>query len=308
MTDLFDIATENLIEFPSLLGTPIIAVGFVKSLDKIPEDKKGIWEHLLSKNIIDLVLISNELNVGGLLRQNQEKYGDVLITVGGETGVSHLADLYLQREKSVIPLNFPIKEKRNASFELWNRVCESPDKYIRFSKNIPVLSNFLKINFQQNVDNIKENIISLLELLQRPYIFYNRVQDITDKNFIEVDEFFKCVVNKVFQNTCFETYELGKNATNEPLMDVELYKSINRSSLVFSDITSVRPNNMLELGYAIGLGKKILITAKEGTKLPWDTDKIHTYKWSPKKSNKKLIEELTNYIVTNINKKLIKEI
>lgn len=198
-------------------------------------------------------------------------------------------------------MDIPLRSK-NASIRLWKRVCETPYTYIKSSLDGLLLSNFIKLSYYEDKRHICEGLVDIFDTLEKPLVFYNRVQDPKDSNFTDVDDYFKNVVDKVFEDTCFKAYEMGKSLSTEPFMNVELYKAIKRSSIVFSDITSLRPNCMLELGYALGLGKKIIISAKRGTELPWDTDKIHTYKWSPEESFEKRRGKLRKFLNQSINK------
>lgn len=50
----------------------------------------------------------------------------------------------------------------------------------------------------------------------------------------------------------------------------EIMKRINKSTLVICDLTDERPNVYFELGYAMGLNKKIIHCAKAGTKIHFD--------------------------------------
>jgi hypothetical protein len=45
------------------------------------------------------------------------------------------------------------------------------------------------------------------------------------------------------------------------------------------DLTGVRPNCMMELGYALARRRRVVISAKKGTTLPFDEDKLPTYLW-----------------------------
>jgi len=48
---------------------------------------------------------------------------------------------------------------------------------------------------------------------------------------------------------------------------------------VVVDLTGVRPNCMMEFGYALARNRRVVISAKEGTKLAFDQDELATYFW-----------------------------
>ena len=54
---------------------------------------------------------------------------------------------------------------------------------------------------------------------------------------------------------------------------------MHRASLVVIDLTGMRPNCTMELGYALGRHRRVVISAKIGTKLIFDGDKLPTYFW-----------------------------
>jgi len=73
----------------------------------------------------------------------------------------------------------------------------------------------------------------------------------------------------------------------------EILERIRRAAFVIVDLTDLRPNVFYELGYAEGLNKKVIVTAREGTTLPFDVKDIPTIFWN---SQKKLRSDLRNRI------------
>jgi hypothetical protein len=74
----------------------------------------------------------------------------------------------------------------------------------------------------------------------------------------------------------------------------DILARIEHSAFVIVDLTELRPNVFYELGYADGLGKKVILTARVGTELPFDVKDMPTILW---KSQKQLREELRARIV-----------
>ena len=62
-------------------------------------------------------------------------------------------------------------------------------------------------------------------------------------------------------------------------MNVEIFGALHTAGLVVVDLTDVRPNCTMELGYALGRHRRVIISAKKGTQLPFDPDKLPTYFW-----------------------------
>ena len=54
---------------------------------------------------------------------------------------------------------------------------------------------------------------------------------------------------------------------------------IRQSAFVIADVSELSPNVFYEVGYAKGLGKNVILTARQGTELPFDVDDIPTIFW-----------------------------
>jgi nucleoside 2-deoxyribosyltransferase len=59
----------------------------------------------------------------------------------------------------------------------------------------------------------------------------------------------------------------------------DILEGIRRAAFTVVDLTDLRPNVFYELGYADGLGKRVIVTAKQGTELPFDVKDIPTIFW-----------------------------
>jgi hypothetical protein len=104
----------------------------------------------------------------------------------------------------------------------------------------------------------------------------------------------------------FSIFDPGRDASGEPFLNVEIFKMIQASSIVVVDLTNLRPNCLLELGYAIGLRKKVIITAARGTKSPFDTGALPCHFWSPKSVNlKRRRIDFKDFMASNLNRRTI---
>jgi predicted Rossmann-fold nucleotide-binding protein len=56
-------------------------------------------------------------------------------------------------------------------------------------------------------------------------------------------------------------------------------KGIRGSAFVIADVSAATPNVFYEVGFARGLGKELIMTAKKGTKLPFDVGDIPAIFW-----------------------------
>jgi nucleoside 2-deoxyribosyltransferase len=86
-----------------------------------------------------------------------------------------------------------------------------------------------------------------------------------------------------------------ENAGDRILPDI--LERIGRAGFTIVDLTDLRPNVFYELGYADGLGKKVIVTAKEGTELPFDVKDIPTIFWSGQTQLRRDLEKRIRTVV-----------
>jgi nucleoside 2-deoxyribosyltransferase len=85
-------------------------------------------------------------------------------------------------------------------------------------------------------------------------------------------------------------------------MNVEIFKEIDESSLVVADLTRMRPNCVMELAYALGQGKKVIITAANGTTLPFDINAIPCFFWRSSDDWKEIARYFEEFMRLNISR------
>jgi hypothetical protein len=118
----------------------------------------------------------------------------------------------------------------------------------------------------------------LADLRPRP-AFYIRLLDASHADHTDVERFFRDVVDTIVIERGFTPHEMGRESPQAAFINVEIFEAIHRAGLVIVDLTGVRPNCMIELGYALARRRRVVISAKKGTKLPFDEDKLPTYLW-----------------------------
>ena len=71
----------------------------------------------------------------------------------------------------------------------------------------------------------------------------------------------------------------GNQAYDHARIDQEIFTKLHRSRVVLADITGLRPNCFLELGYALGRGLPTMVLAKAGTEHPLDIYSLSGHHW-----------------------------
>ncbi len=70
----------------------------------------------------------------------------------------------------------------------------------------------------------------------------------------------------------------------------EILEAIEQSAFVVADVSEPKPNVYYELGWAQALGKPVIVTAREGTSLPFDIHDVPTLYWKNQKTLRELLK------------------
>jgi hypothetical protein len=92
-----------------------------------------------------------------------------------------------------------------------------------------------------------------------------------------VDVFASC--KEICREFKLEAERTDESASLERITP-RIERGIRRSAFVIADVSELSPNVFYEIGYAVGLGKDVIVTAKEGTKLPFDIGDVPTIFWA----------------------------
>jgi len=142
---------------------------------------------------------------------------------------------------------------------------------------------------------------------QLDYIFRNELE-INNSNFVFVVMSFKPEYNEIYEAFNFAGQLYTKTNRNVTINRVDKQKDagfsitnrietlIQRAGLIICDVSEASPNVYYEFGYAKSKNKNIIITAKQGTVLPFDTSHYeHIFYNTPMDLQNKIIEKLKNY-------------
>lgn len=299
--------SSGIVNWPESQGMPVVVVGLPRWKDKIPSRRKQLWEKVVSAGNAELVQIRAELSIGGVLRDYQATFGDILVAIGGGPGVEHLAALYMSNQKPIIPLDIPLKTgKRGAAERLSTRAMETPKKFFHYNPPEKAVAAYSMLSLKHQLIDINEferGFLDFLSHLPKPKAFFVRLLNDESPDFDAIERFFRNIVEPVVENAGYERFEVGADASREPFLNVEIFKTLYFSSLVVGDLTGLRQNCFMELGYALGLSKKVILTAKEGTELPFDSAAIPCHFWSEKQSDDKRKKKFEDFMKKNINRR-----
>jgi hypothetical protein len=271
-------------------GLPIVIASSEKAFAEIPDNRRPLYEELLGTGLAQVESIMPGSRAAAFLRQRQAAFGDALVIIGGGTGVEHSADLYLSRRKPVVPFDLAIGASRDdgtgGALRLSKEARAEPNRFFRFSPIYAgtegaALTGIATRDGAAAATDVASRTVTMLTKTERPAVFFVRLVNPTHPKFSAVESFFREVVDAVVDEAGMRRMEIGTNTNDHAFMNVAIFESLHFSSVAIVDITGERPNCFIELGYALGNATRVLVTAEEGTPLPFDQQAIPCHFWKP---------------------------
>ena len=300
--------------WPAKFGLPIVVATSEKAESEIPDNRRALYETLLRSGLLHIESIMPGSRAAALLRQRQAVFGDALVILGGGTGVEHSANLYLQRKKPVVPLDLPLGASRDdgtgGAPRLAKEARSEPTRFFRFDPSFANTESAALADIATRAGaavpaEVARRIAGLLCKLARPSAFFVRLVNPAHPKFGAVESFFRDVVDPVVGEAGFSRIEIGTDKSEHAFMNVAIFESLHFSSLAIVDVTGERPNCFIELGYALGTGNRVLVTAEEGMPLPFDQTMIPCHFWKPGAAVDDRKKALVEFWEKNINRPTI---
>jgi len=233
-----------------------------KAEKQIPEYRKDIWKDLIKGGGIHFCNINPGWNSGACKRLQQEKLSDALITLGGGEGVEHLASLYVANGKPVLPLDMQLDSSCGDGLggsSLLSKIAISrPEIFIPRLKNASQLISLRYNDYKDSPEEYANSITEFIENNVKPQAFYIRILNNELSEYDSVEKFFRSIVDPIITERGYCMKEMGTSETKNPFINVEIFEEIYKSSVVIADISGLRNNCFMEMGYAFGLNKKVL--------------------------------------------------
>jgi hypothetical protein len=297
--------------WPAAAGVQIVVVASEKAEAEIPEGRRALWRELLSSGSVQLESIMPGSRAAVLIRQRQAAFGEVLLTLGGGTGVEHLAELYLRERRTVIPLDLPLGASRGdgtgGSEHLAQESRAEPARFVRMRREFQdranaELAGLATRKGAEPATEVARRIVGLLGMLAAPTAFYVRLLNRKHETFPRVEKFFREVVDLVVTDAGLQRVEMGTDETDHGFINVGIFENLHFASVAIVDLTGSRLNCFVELGYALGRATRVIVTAEDGTQLPFDIDAIPCHFWNPSLKAEAQQEELRVFWKKNIDR------
>jgi hypothetical protein len=267
-------------------AAPACVVGTHKTSRQIPKSRKQLWRHLISAGLVDIRYVKSNWTAGALRRQLQADLADVLVVIGGGQGVEHLAMEFIAQKKPVIPLDIPIGsfcEDGRGAPALFEKLQGSPRTILRLSREERVgaiVSRMETTGSRRTVRPLVAAVFDLIKEVDPLHAFYVRLLNPDVPEFPAVEQFFRKCVDPMVRSLGFIPIEMGQTKSTGPWMNVEIFKCIHTAAAVVVDLTGLRQNCFMELGYAFGRNRKVIVTARKPTQISFDASAIEAFLWS----------------------------
>lgn len=296
---------ENLWRRPSTAPGPVVvAVKHHKTDDQVPKDLPEeylrVWNDM--KSHVEHDASVGIWNMGSKRLEVQSRSGDVLVAIGGRDGVYHLANLYYEAGKPIIPLNINVTADMGGAQRLFEQYGVSRSKAARLFRTAAESRRpyewMSRIHFDgKDARRPAGEVVCLMGHLQPPTAFVVRILDPKSEAYNDVEWFFKEIAEPVMRdNLGFQPIIVdGSQPSEHPRIDIEIFEKLHRSSVVLADVTGQRPNCMVELGYALGRGLPTVITARGGERLPFDIQTMRVEFWRVESSPRSIQEEMRKF-------------
>lgn len=275
--------------WPAAAGLPLVVVTSEKAESEIPEGRRPLWTSLVQSDFARVERIVPGSRAAALVRQRQASFGDALLTLGGGSGVEHLADMYLGNRRSVIALDLPLGASRadgtGGSEQLARESRARPNHFLRMRRGLEdragsKLAGLATRSGAEPAREVSRRVTDLLGLLELPAAFYVRLLNTSHPGFPRVESFFRDVVDPVVSGAGLRRIEMGTDDAKHAFINVEIFDSLHYARVAVVDLTGCRPNCFVECGYALGRPTSVILTAEAGTKIPFDTAAIPCHFWN----------------------------
>jgi hypothetical protein len=293
-------------------GRFITAIATHKSLNKIPESRQALWKELGAEDAVRLEFVHPGWSSGAVRRTRQAELGDILIALSGGEGTEHLAQLYALAGKPVIPLDLVLGSSKGdgsgGAARLASKALTTPDQFVRVSDPDSAAALFARLatcQGKREPATVAQAVVQLIHALESPQAFYVRLMNNTVSEFSAVEDFFRNVVDPVVERLGYTPFQVDRGKNTYAWINEAIFDGLHYSSVAVVDLTGLRNNCFMELGYALGHAQRVMVTAMEGTRLPFDSQMLETHVWSLSSDQPQRIAALQAYWQRNSERPLL---
>ncbi len=289
-------------------GRLITSLATSKTDEQIPATRRPIYDGLRDANAVALEFLDSGWTAGAFRRQRLAQLGDILIGISGGEGVEHLAVEYSAKGKPVIPLDIQLgasqRDGSGGAARLFGRALARPADFFRVNNGCSpgdLLDRTRTRDATVPIPNVVTAIISLLHALTPPPVFYVRLLNDKHADYAKVEAFFRTTVDPFVKNLGYAPVQMGVGKNEFAWMNQAIFDTLHHSAVVLVDLTGLRPNCFMELGYALGNNQRVIVTVCEGTDFPFDAFALEAFRWNESEPPDVCLERLRIHWQRNID-------
>lgn len=289
-------------------GTLVATLATSKTDGHIPAGRRIIYEQLRDKNSISMEFLEPGWSAGALVRSRLAQLGDILIAISGGQGVEQLAIEYSSKGKPVVPLDInagsSARDGSGGAARLFDRARTKPADFFSVPATLSaadLLDRTQTRNGEAEVENVVAAILNLLHALTPPRVFYVRLLNDALPEFPSVEQFFRKTADPLVRELGYEPLQMGVGKNEFVWMNQAIFDSLHHSSVALVDLTALRPNCFMELGYALGNKQRVIVSARDDTRIPFDAFALEAFQWKETEDLGKRLDRFRTHWERNIN-------
>lgn len=279
-----------------------------KTDSHIPAARRAAYDELRRANAVALSVLPPGWSAGALRRQKLAQLGDILIGVSGGQGVEQLAIEYSSKGKPVIPLDINVgaslRDGSGGAARLFDRALASPGDFFKVLPGQSAANLLDQTRTRGGTTDIGTVVAALLNLLMAlvpPRVFYVRLLNDKHPAFPSVEKFFRGTVDALVTELGYEPLQMGIGENEFAWMNQAIFDSLHHSSVAVVDLTGVRPNCFMEMGYALGNKQRVIVTARDDTDFPFDAFALEAFQWKEGEDPAAQLKRMRTHWERNIN-------
>jgi hypothetical protein len=289
-------------------GRLIATIVTENTSSKIPQTRHELYDALRSADAVSMSFLDPGWGSGAVRRQRQAQLGDILLAISGGEGVEHLAQEFASLGKQVIPVDLNLgascSDGSGGGAKLFREALKDPRRFftVKSGQSGAELLDRCRTNtFAFPPGDVASTILHLIDELDPPRAFYVRLLNKDLPEYASVEDFFRSVVDPMVEDLGLEMKQMGLGVNEYAWMNQAIFDSLHHSHVAIVDITGLRPNCFMELGYALGHSQRVIVTARKGTPPPFDSSCLETHFWDPEIELEERRKEFREHWARNFN-------
>lgn len=289
-------------------GTLVATIASSKTEGHIPDARRTIFDELRGANCISMDFLEPGWSAGAVIRSRLAQLGDILIAISGGQGVEQLAIEYSSKGKPVIPLDINVgsssRDGSGGASRLFDRARAKPTDFFSVAGTASaadLLDRTQTRNGQTPITTVVVAIMNLLNALVAPRVFYVRLLNDSLPEFPSVEQFFRKTADPLVKELGYEPLQMGIGKNEFAWMNQAIFDSLHHCSVALVDLTGLRPNCFMELGYGLGNRQRVIVSARDDTRISFDAFALETFQWNEADALDKRLEKFRTHWERNIN-------